>query len=250
MDGYTSSSYGDAFADVYDLWYADVTDATATARRMLQLAGTGGSVLELGVGTGRLAIPMADAGLSVVGVDSSRAMLDRLVEQLQRREAGPGHVEHVHGDMVDDLPDGPFDACLVGYNTILNLLGPDDQQRCFRAVAERLTKHGHFVVEAIVPDIDAPAGADVSVKTMSADRVVLSVSDHRPHDRRTDGQFIEFSEAGGVRLRPWAIRWSTPAELDAMATAAGLALVERFADMAATPFDDESRQHVSVYRRA
>ena len=78
MRGYHERSYGDGFADVYDEWYADVTDVDATVRRMTALAGAGGSVLELGVGTGRLAVPMAAAGLRVVGVDSSQPMLDRL----------------------------------------------------------------------------------------------------------------------------------------------------------------------------
>ncbi len=84
---------------------------------------------------------------------------------------------------------------------------------------------------------------------MTADRVVLSVSDHRPEEQRTSGQFVELTEAGGVRLRPWSIRWAPPAELDAMAASAGLALAERFADMAGTPFDEHAAHHVSIYRR-
>ena len=83
-------------------------------------------MLELGVGTGRLAVPMAAAGLQVVGIDSSEAMLDRLTE----RDVTSA-VTAIRGDMVDDLPDGPFDAALVAYNTIFNLLDETTQQRCF-----------------------------------------------------------------------------------------------------------------------
>ena len=83
---------------------------------------------------------------------------------------------------------------------------------------------------------------------MGVDHVVLSVSRHQPEDQRVDGQFVTFTEAGGVRLRPWMVRWSTPGELDAMAAAAGLALAERWADMSMTQFTDDSPHHVSVYR--
>jgi SAM-dependent methyltransferase len=242
--GYDSTTYGDGFADVYDEWYADVTDVGATVRCMVELAGVGGRVLELGVGTGRLAAPMAAAGLTVVGVDSSAAMLARIPSQ-----PGGDGVTAIRGDMVHDVPDGPFDACLIAYNTLFNLLDARDQQRCFEVVADRLRPGGAFVVEAIVPDPSAPAGGDVSVRSMTADRVVLSVSDHRPDEQRTSGQFVELTEAGGVRLRPWSIRWAPPAELDAMAAAAGFELADRRADMAGTPFDEHADHHVSIYRR-
>lgn len=241
MRGYDSTSYGDGFADVYDDWYADVTDVDATVSRMVDLAGPGGRVLELGVGTGRLAVPMAAAGLQVVGIDSSEAMLVVLAD----RDAP---VTAVHGDMVDDLPDGPFDACLIAYNTIFNLLDAEDQRRCFARVATRLRPGGSFVVEAIVPDDEAPSGQHVSVRSMSVDRVVLSVSDHRPVEQHTSGQFVELTESGGVRLRPWSIRWAAPTELDAMATAAGFHVEQRWADMAGGPFDELGEHHVTVYR--
>jgi SAM-dependent methyltransferase len=248
MRGYDERSYGDGFADVYDEWYADVTDVDATVARMLSLAGPGGRVLELGVGTGRLAVPMAAAGLLVVGVDSSAAMLDRLSE---RDVAGDvaGDVTAICGDMVVDLPDGPFDAALVAYNTIFNLLDEATQNRCFVEVAQRLRPGGAFVVEAFVPDADRRARptSDVSVRTLAVDHVVLSVAVDDPDNQRAEGQFVQFSESGGVRLRPWSIRWATPAQLDEMADRAGLTLVERFSDMAGAEFDDDSDQHVSIY---
>ncbi|MFK8024518.1 MAG: class I SAM-dependent methyltransferase [Ilumatobacter sp.] len=243
MHGYDSTSYGDGFADVYDEWYADVTDVPATIELVRSVAGAGGRVLELGVGTGRLALPMAEAGLVVTGVDTSAAMLERLADDPRSSD-----VTAIQGDMVDGLPEGPFDVCLVAYNTLFNLLDADAQRRCFSEVAHRLGPGGAFVVEAIVPDRTTPAGREVGVRSMTTDRVVLSVSDHRPDEQRTSGQFVELTEAGGVRLRPWAIRWAEPAELDAMAAAAGLQLERRLADMAGAPFDDHSVQHVSVYR--
>jgi SAM-dependent methyltransferase len=252
MRGYDSTSYGTGFADVYDDWYGDVTDVEATVSRMVDLVGAvgavlelgAGTVLELGAGTGRLAVPLARAGLDVTAVDSSREMLDQL------HALDPdGSIEVVHGDMVDDLPDGPFAAALIAYNTIFNLLDNGAQQACFSAVAARLVPEGVFVVEAFVPESDTPAGSDVSVRSIAVDRVVLSVSQTTPSSQQAEGQFIEITEAGGVRLRPWSVRWATPEQLDAMAAAAGLVLDSRHADMAGTPFDAESAQHVSVYRR-
>ena len=254
MRGFAKGTYGDAFADVYDDWYADVTDVDATIDRMVSVAGASSRVLELGVGTGRLAVPLALAGPTVVGVDSSQAMLDRLDARLATFADGSTPsgatvtVTTVCGDMVADLPDGPFDAALVAYNTLFNLLDDGAQQACFHAVAARLVPGGAFVVEVVVPDETAAAGSDVSVRSMTVDRVVLSVSDHRPAERTTSGQFVEFTESGGVRLRPWAIRWSSVAELDAMAQAAGFVVEERLADMAGSTFDDDSTQHVTIYR--
>ncbi len=245
MKGYDSTSYGDGFADVYDEWYADVTDVDATVARMARIAGAGARILELGVGTGRLAVPMAQAGLDVTGIDSSQAMLTKLTARAQAEDAS---VIVVCGDMVDELPEGPFDACLVAYNTIFNLLDADAQRRCFREVAARLRPGGRFVVEAIVPDEEAPEGREVNVRSMTVDRVVLSVSDHRPGEQCTSGQFIEFTESGGVRLRPWSIRWAAPDELDEMAANAGFRVEQRDADMAGAPFDARADHHVTVYR--
>jgi SAM-dependent methyltransferase len=247
MRGYDRRSYGDSFADVYDDWYADVTDVAATVARVVELAGPGGRVLELGAGTGRLAVPLARAGLAVTGIDSSEAMLARLGDH-----DADGEVECLCGDMVDDLPDGPFEVVLVAYNTIFNLLDDGEQERLFERVADRLTSSGGFVVEAFVPGEhhDDAGSSGVTVRSLAVDRVVLSVSVDRPSEQRAEGQFVELTEAGGVRLRPWAIRWATPDQLDDMAADAGLVLDQRFADMAGTPFDQDSTQHVSIYRRS
>jgi SAM-dependent methyltransferase len=247
--GYDHRSYGDGFADVYDEWYADVTDVDATVARMVELAGTGGRVLELGVGTGRLAVPMAHAGLRVTGIDSSEAMLAKLSER------DPGRlVDAVQGDITSDLPLGPFDVVLVAYNTIFNLLGEHDQPRLFQHIAERLAPGGAFVVEAFVPASEGVPGSasssEVTVRSMAVDHVVLSVSVNDPDHQLAEGQFVQFSQDGGVRLRPWSIRWATPEQLDAMAIAAGLRLDARFGEMTGTAFTDDSAQHVSIYRRA
>lgn len=243
MDGYTSSTYGDAFADVYDDWYGDAGDVPAIVDIVADLAAAHPTlpVLELGVGTGRLAIPLAARGIDVVGVDSSAAMLAKLAGN-----DSAGAVRIHLGDMVEDLPDGPFAVVFVAFNTFFNLLTESRQKACFTAVAERLPAGGAFLIDAFVPE--PRAASTVSVRSMTADSVVLSIVTHDEETQVAQGQYISITEAGGVRLRPWVIRYATVEQLDAMATAAGLTLAERLADPQRSPFDVESSRHVSIYR--
>jgi SAM-dependent methyltransferase len=248
VQGYEPQAYGDAMAEVYDDWYADVSDVDATVAAVVELvrAAGGGRVLELGVGTGRLAVPMAAAGLDVTGIDVSAAMLDRL-----RAKDTAGAVTLVQGDMAAGLPKGPFAVVLVAFNTFFSLTTADAQQRCLAQVADRLAPQGRFALEAFVPDDERiDAGSRVEVRSLSRDRVVLTVSRHDAERQRAEGQFVELSEAGGVRLRPWSLRYAGPAELDRMAAAAGLALVARMSSWDGAPFAADSTNHVSLYRRA
>ena len=243
MDGYTDSTYGDAFADVYDEWYAGISDVATTIDLLVEIAGAVPSspVLELGVGTGRLAIPLAAKGLTVVGLDSSSAMLAKLAAN-----DDTGSVTACRGDMVDDQPAGPFGLVFVAYNTFFNLLTESRQQDCFRAVADRLLPGGAFVIEAFVPE--PQPGSSVAVRSMTMDSVVLSVSTHDETTQTAQGHYISISESGGVRMRPWAIRYASVAELDAMAAASGFRLDSRWENADRTSFTTDSPRHVSVYR--
>lgn len=254
MDGYGASTYGDRFADVYDDWYDSITDTEACVSAVAELAvevdaeagaGTGadGDVLELGVGTGRLAIPLAERGLRVTGVDASKAMLDRLAAK-----PGGEAVEALLGDMAEPPVDGRrFAVVLVAYNTLFNLVDDGAQARCLAAAAKALVPGGRLVVEAFVPDPDAESSAVVEPKAMTADHVVLSVSRSSPTSRLIQGQYVDIS-AAGVRLRPWEIRWATPAEVDEMAREAGLELAERWSAWNRAPFHADAHTHVSIYR--
>lgn len=246
MEGYDDTTYGAAFADVYDEWYAGISDIDTTVATLLDLAGEG-RILELGVGTGRLALPLARAGhgrVGVTGIDTSADMLELLAER-----DTDGLVTTITGDMVSAMPNGPFDLVFVAYNTLFNLPTVDDQRACFAAVAQRLAPGGSFVIEAFVPDDPPRDGDAITVRSMTADRVVLAITRHDADRQTAEGQFVELTEAGGVRLRPWSIRYSTPAELDAMAAAVGLTLEHRWLDMARHEFDDDADRHVTVYRR-
>lgn len=243
MDGYTNSTYGDAFADVYDDWYHDVSDAAATVDFIAEIAGRGADprLLELGVGTGRLAVPLAARGLQVVGVDASAAMLAKLADN-DPSGLVIGHL----GDMVEGLPAGPFAVAFVAFNTFFNLLDASRQQSCFAAVAARLSPQGAFVIEAFVPE--PRSGSSVAVRSMTADTVVLTVATHDEATQTAQGHYISLSESDGVRLRPWAIRYATVEQLDEMAAVAGLDVAERWEDPTGREFTADSPRHITVYR--
>jgi SAM-dependent methyltransferase len=253
VDGYDDRTYGEAFADVYDEWYDDVSDVGATVTDLLAFVGDGGRILELGVGTGRLAVPLAQAGapvgIAVTGIDSSPAMLAKLAD----RDVG-GLVTAVCGHMVHEAPAGPFDLVFVAYNTLFNLTAEGAHAACFQEMAARLRPGGRFVVEAFIPDEPGRAGNEVTLRSLTADRVVLAVTKYSPEQQGAEGQFIEFTESGGVRLRPWAVRYATPEQLDAFAVDAGFQLEHRwesFGDAAsADARANDANRHVSVYRLA
>jgi len=220
-----------------------MSDTSACVEALAAMAD-GGPVLELGIGTGRLALPLADRGLEVHGVDASAPMLERLAAK-----QGDRPVHAVLGDMAGPLPGGPFPLVFVAYNTFFNLTSPEAKLRCLQAVAGVLAPGGRFVLEAFVPEEGAEPSQEVEVRTIDADRVVLFVSTHDPARRESRSQFVEITEAG-IRLRPTFIHYLGPDELDALAAQAGLRREERWGGWSREPYTALSDLHVSVYRRA
>jgi SAM-dependent methyltransferase len=249
VDALEPDSYGEVFADVYDRWYPRITDAEACATRLVALLEDlgGGPLLELGVGTGRLALPLAARGVEVTGLDSSAAMLQALAGK-------EPSISTVRADMAEvgslDLGRSPFAIVLVAYNTLFNLPDEEAQRRCLTGAATHLRVGGRLVVEAFVPpDADSEGRADdVSVRSIEVDEVVLTATLHDPAAQTIAGQHVQITERG-IRLRPWRVRYLHLAQLDALATEAGLSLVERWRDWDGSPFDDDSSVHVSVYER-
>ncbi|HSP03448.1 MAG TPA: class I SAM-dependent methyltransferase [Acidimicrobiales bacterium] len=243
MRGYGPATYGDGFADVYDDWYADVSPPEATARFLADR--TRGPVLELGSGTGRLAAPLRTAGVPVIGLDASVAMLTRSVDRHP-------HVPVVAADMAE-LPvrDGGFGAVLVAFNTLFNLPTLALQRRCLTQARRALRPDGIVVVEAFVPGAGADERTDhVDVVRLDADVVVLRVSRTDPERGTVHGHHVELRDGQPVRLRPWQVCFATPDALDDMAAAAGLERVERHGGWAGEGFDAASDAHVTVYRVA
>ena len=244
MEGYDETTYGDRFVDVYDDWYGDLTDTDACVATVAELSGCG-PVLQLGVGTGRLALPLAARGVPVTGLDSSQPMLDALAAK-----PGAAAVTTLLGDMTDPpTGDDRFAMVLVAYNTLFNLVDDGAQQRCLAAAAARLAPGGCVVVEAFVPADDADPTDVVAPKQVTAEKVVLSVSRSDPGRQEVVGQYVDITEEG-VKLRPWHLRWSTPAQLDEMAAAVGLTPSHRWAGWDQSAFGPDSPTHVTVYRPA
>ncbi len=245
MHGFNPETYGDSFADVYDRWYPDVSDTDGTVAKLLELA-VDGIIVELGIGTGRLALPLIAAGRSVRGIDASAAMIAELT-----KKPNADQIDIIHGDMaaVPFGAAGEASLVFVAFNTFFNLPSAHAQASCFASAAEVLAPGGRFVVETFV----APNPSDLprrglSTHTVDADRVVLTATETNAQEQSIRGQHIEFTD-GGVRLRPWFLRFASVTELDDMAKTAGLALEERTADWQGAAFDSGSEQHVSIYRK-
>ena len=151
--------------------------------------------------------------------------------------------------MAGDLPDGPFALVFVATNTFFGLCSVAEQQTAFAAIAARLADDGRFVLDAFVPDDPPRSTSVVEVQKVTVDGVVISVSDADIPTQTAWGQMVEI-RADGIRMRPWKVRWSTPAELDEMAAAAGLVLLERHSSWDKDPFTEDSSNHVSIYGRA
>jgi ubiquinone/menaquinone biosynthesis C-methylase UbiE len=245
--GYTETTYGDSFADVYDDWYADLDDADFMVGMVATLPAHNARILELGVGTGRLITQLLEQRSqytdTIIGVDSSEAML-----AVARNRSFPSNVELVCGDFSRTLPDGPFDAIFVGYNTLFNLPDTPALLSCLALVSERLSPNGLFHVDAVMPLPDE-VGDNVTVRTMTTNEVVLSISSHNADEQRITGQFVQFVHGGQTRLRPWAVRYWTPEQLDTHASTHGLTLLSRHSDGSGTQFTSSSPRHVSRYSR-
>ncbi len=241
MSEYGPSTYGDHIADVYDSWHRLPADTDQTVEFLATLAGSG-PVLELGIGTGRIALPLAARGLAVHGIDASDAMVARL-----RSKTHGDQIPVTVGDFADVAVEGTFALILVVFNTLFALLTQEDQVRCMRNVAAHLSDGGVFVLEAFVPDLTRfDHGQRVAATHVGLDEVVLDVSMHHPETQRIDIQAVVI-RAGEIKTYPVPIRYAWPSELDLMAQLAGLRLRERWGGWRREPFEAGSAKHVSVY---
>lgn len=219
MDAYGPETYGEHIADIYDDRYP--TLANGMVDRLTRLAHDG-RVLELGIGTGRVAIPLHRRGVDVSGVDASPKMVERM------RTKGGTEIEVRIGDMRDLAGLGPFRLVYVVFNTFFGLLTQEDQIACFQSVASVLEPRGHFVMEAFVPDVtrfDRNQRTGVT-SIEGTSHVELDVARYDPATQLVTARHV-IIEDDSIRTIPVDIRFAYPTELDLMARLAGMHLVDR-----------------------
>jgi SAM-dependent methyltransferase len=228
----------------YDESSADMFDPAVVEPTVEFLAGLagGGPALELGIGTGRIALPLARRGVRVHGIDLSEAMVARL-----KAKPGADRIGVTIGDFATTTVDGRFSLAYLVFNTIENLTSQDAQVACFQNVAGQLERGGRFVIEVGVPQLQRlPPGETVRPFTVTPTRLGFDEYDVANqglvshHLWMVDGRFERLS-------MPFRYVW--PAELDLMARLAGMTLQERWSDWTRTPFTGDSTRHVSVWQR-
>jgi SAM-dependent methyltransferase len=239
-DGY----FGESIAATYDDPSSEMFDPEvvgAAVDVLAELAG-GGRALELGVGTGRIALPLASRGVPVHGIDLSRAMVDRM-----RAKPGGDAVGATIGDFATTKVDGTFSLAYLVFNTISNLTTQKEQVACFRNVAAHLGPGGCFVIEVGVPDLRRlPPGQNVVPFQVSETGWAYDV-----YDVATQAMSSNYVKVVDGRGEFWSVpfRYVWPAELDLMAQLAGMRLRDRWDGWSRAPFTSESRQHVSVWEK-
>ncbi|MBU6352108.1 MAG: class I SAM-dependent methyltransferase [Chloroflexi bacterium] len=235
-----ASSFGPETAAQYDGFVRG--DEEAAAAFLAQLA-RGGRALEFAVGTGRIALVLAAQGIQVDGIELSAAMIERL-----RARPGGDQIDVTVGDMSRVTTGKRYGLVYLVFNTLFNLLTAEDQICCFENAARHLNADGHFVVETALPHAwIAPGRADyVRAEAVDLDAVVLDVARYDPVTQLLEENHLRLT-TNGITMTPIVCRLITPGEMDLMARIAGLRLVERFANWQRTPFDLDSRAHVSVY---
>ncbi len=218
-------------------------DEDATVAFLRDMA-RGGPALELGIGTGRIALRLAAAGVRVDGIDQSQAMVDVL-----RAQPGGAEIDVTMGNYRDVGVDATYRLIYIVYNTITNLLTQDDQVQCFENVAQHLTDDGVFVVEEYTQSaIHLIGNQYVEAESIEVGQVWLDVARYDPVTQILDESHVSLSKAG-VRLLPVVTRCISPAEMDLMARIAGLRLKERWDGWEPRPYTAETRNVVSAYGR-
>jgi SAM-dependent methyltransferase len=243
MEGFTSSTFGELNADEYDALHDPGT--TDEAVSLISDLANGGNILELAIGTGRIALPLLARGHKISGIEGSPEMVVKL-----REKFGSEAIDVVIGDFADVDIEGPFEHVCLVFNTLFNLQSQEDQIRCFRNVAERLTAGGTFLIETFVPDLSGFSGGQrVQIKRLDMSSVWLEAATHDPVRQLFEFQRIRITTEG-TKLVPLPMRYAWPSEIDLMARLAGLTLIHRWGSWNRDPFEASSKMHISVYQKS
>ncbi len=244
MDRYSAETYGETIADVYDDFYRPFAMSHPMIMRLRELAGAG-PALELGIGTGRVALPLSSYGIALHGIDASGSMIKQL-----RDKPGGMDISVEVGNMADVNVHGHFSLIYVLASTFFALLSQEEQIRCFVNCAKRLEQGGVFLIEAFTPDpaqLTIPANA--SVHRVEMDGISLEITFVNQLQQRISGNCI-FPCTQRKRTCPVELRYAWPSELDLMARIAGMYLDSRQGGWEHEPYVGQSRGHISIYRKS
>lgn len=241
MTNYQQNTYGDEIAEVYDQLYSDYDPACIDF--LAELAGPG-PALELGIGTGRIALPLLHRAVALEGIDASQAMVAKL-----RAKPRGAEIDVLIGSFEQITIDRQFRLVYVVFNTFFNLPGQDEQVRCFQSVSRHLSADGNFVIEAFVPDLTRYADfQSVRLIGISEQAIRVDVAQLDPVAQHIESRHLLVSQ-DGLRIYPVRLRYAWPSELDLMAVNAHLRLQERWGSWSKEPFTRDSTKHISVYGR-
>ena len=236
-------SFDEAAAEVYDNVSQRGNEMETVA--FLEQLARGGAALELAIGTGRIALPLAARGIRVDGIDFSPEMIAKL-----RAKPGGAQIAVTMGNFADVAVKGRYRLIYLVFNTLFNLLSQDEQVRCFENVADHLTDDGCFVVETYVPVFlhRLRDNQYVDAEAIRVDEVRLDVLRHDTAKQMIEESHVSLSSTG-IRLNPVVQRYAWPSELDLMARIAGLRLKQRWAGWKREEFTSTSSNCISVYGR-
>lgn len=235
-----AQTYGSRWSEIYDgLPWPGPEQAVDVLAKLAE----GGPALELAIGTGRIAIPLAERGVEVHGLDSS----DEMIAKLREKEGGE-NIPVTKADISNFTVDQKYSLSFLVLNTIYALQSQEEQLSCFASAAAALRPGGHFVVEAFMPDPTRfRRNSWTQVHDMGLDHVLIEADKHDPSTQQILEQHIHLRQ-GSVELFPAFLRYVWPSEMDLMARLAGMHLVERFGGWAGEPFTARSGNQVSIYR--
>ncbi|TIY09920.1 MAG: class I SAM-dependent methyltransferase [Mesorhizobium sp.] len=236
--------YGDNWSSVYE-HYTNIKGRIAEADETAEFLGRfadGDSALELGIGDGRVAVPLSQRGVRVEGIDNSDSMLKLLAKRTDKVKAW-------NGDIAEFKSEQRYNLVYCVYNTFTMLFTREAQLSCLRSAAQALNDDGIFVIEIVVPELDGLVNHQKTSTILVDDsNTILIANVHDPLKQNLVATLLWFSDTS-VRRLPHRIRYVYHQELDTMAECAGLKLAERWGDWAGGAFTNESKRHISVYRR-
>ncbi len=236
------ATFGELNAEDYD----ELHDPGTTDECVNLIADLAGDtkLLELAIGTGRIALPLAERGLTIHGIEGSPEMVEIL-----KKKPGGDAIPVTIGDFADVAVEDSYDFVFLVFNTLFNLTSQADQVRCFENVARHLNKGGSFLVETYVPDATRfNDGQTVRAMRVDLKSAWIEAIVHDPVTQLVQHQRIRISDEG-IKLVPLPMRYAWPAEIDLMARLAGLKLKHRWGDWQRSPFTAHSKMHVSVYEK-